>query len=105
MNYHNSQSLPTGPELQTKSAKAGTQDARVLDWFKKYGGRHTPGDVFISSGIFDTNYPTRINSARRAISNLTKSGELTKTNQRKQCPVTGENVFSWELAEQQTKLF
>jgi len=102
--YHNSQNI-TGPGLQTKSAKAGTQDQRVLDWFKRYGGRHTPGDVFISSGIFDTNYPTRINSARRAISNLTKSGELTKTNQRKQCPVTGENVFSWELAEQQTKLF
>ena len=102
--YHNSQNI-TGPELSTKSAKAGNQDQRVLDWFKKYNGSYCAGEVYLYSGIFDNTKPHQLNSARRAISNLTKSGELQKTGDRVKCPATGENVFSWRLATNQTTLF
>jgi len=96
MSYHNTVPLDNS-ELIDKQFKAGSQDRRVLNWIRKYPDRYCPGQIYLYSNIFDPTKPQQLNSARRAVSNLTKAGLLYKTSIRVKCPVTGETVSTWEL--------
>lgn len=77
MNYHNT-THSTGSELAGYEAKAANQEDVILKMFDNLGVGCTPSDV---QTMALPNAP--ITSVRRAMTNLTDAGKLTKTtNQR-----------------------
>lgn len=76
MTYYNTNG-ETGSTLKTSQEKAKTQEELVLEYFRRY-----PEDWFSPFDIQHVykhrDYP--ITSIRRAITNLTKKGYLTKLN-------------------------
>lgn len=90
--FHNSTDLQ-GDELQQRQLKAGTQNRKVLDFFKTRSyENYTPFEVWKSLGI--NNQP--ITSIRRAISDLTDMDYLVKTNVKRPGQY-GEQCYCWML--------
>ena len=83
----------TGQTLIDFEAKAKTQEEVILDLFNQYDKTDlTPDEVLLLCKFENT----PITSIRRAITNLTKQGKLTKTNiQRK--GQYGKMTFAWKL--------
>lgn len=101
--YFNTNRL-TGTELADAIAAARSQQDKILVLFRAYPGKKfTPGQVkdFIFSDA------TPLTSIRRAMTNLTDSGDLVKTNLMKSGRY-GARVHYWTLAngnEKQRELF
>lgn len=76
-NYHNT-TAQAGAILVTYAEKAKTQDEEVLEIFKRYS-KLTASEAFRwYQDEHSTDVP--LTSIRRAISNLSKEGALTKTD-------------------------
>ena len=84
-----------GPELREYQEKAKSQEKRILAFLKLDSNRPiTPSAAM--QWIFKDSVP--ITSVRRALTNLTNSGELVKTNVQVKGPY-GRPEFIWELAD------
>ncbi len=82
----------------TSSAKI--QDKAVLSWFvmSEKGALLTPSEVHES--LVSLKYihaATPLTSVRRSITNLTKQGQLLKTDTKKKGPL-GRSEMAWKLA-------
>lgn len=77
--YYNTNKV-SGDELQTRTAKAATQEEIVFNIFKKSRRPLTASDVW---GMFGTLTNTPLTSIRRAITRLTIEGKVVKTNFKK----------------------
>ena len=95
--FYNTIDLPES-ELKVRQLKAGSQNAKVLQWFKCYSDKaYTPFEVW--SDIIKwplVSYKTPITSIRRGISDLTKLGYLEKTKE-KRAGEYGELNYCWKL--------
>ncbi|MCK5613872.1 hypothetical protein KAR91_69055 [Candidatus Pacearchaeota archaeon] len=89
MTYHNTTNID-GEELARAEMSASSQDKVVLEWFRLHrkGG---PSNLA-------SKFPWPITSIRRAISNLTKSGFLEKT-ELKQSGLYGKKEYIWKIHE------
>jgi len=100
--YHNT-TESTGSELLEYEDKALRQEKRILAFLKLDSNRAiTPSTA--CRWIFKDSVP--ITSVRRALTNLTNSGEIVKTNVQTRGPY-GRPEFIWELADkyQQREMF
>jgi hypothetical protein len=80
-------------ELRVRKRKADAQTVKVYEYFKAHpDALLSPWDVL--EGCFGYNVP--ITSVRRAISDLTKEGLLTKTHERK-VGKYNELCYMWRL--------
>jgi hypothetical protein len=99
--YHNTNN-EQGDVLERSNQKAETQELIILEHFLE-GHQHTPDEVW--QACFNNRTP--ITSVRRAITNLTTTGHLEKTD--KQRPgMYGKKVYVWRYARtagHQTTLF
>jgi hypothetical protein len=89
--WHNSiQALPS--EHREKEKKAINQNEKILDLFRqnKYTD-FTPAEVFLRFG-----QQIPLTSIRRAISDLTKAGELVKTENKRK-GLFNESNNAWKL--------
>jgi len=94
MMYHNS-TESTQPELAEYRAAAASQEVKVLAAFlENPSAPATPSMVL--SWVFNGSVP--ITSVRRALTNLTNSGDLVKTEFQVAGPY-GRPEFIWELAD------
>ncbi|GAB3889747.1 hypothetical protein GCM10028803_00110 [Larkinella knui] len=82
--FHNTSDL-TGQDLKEVTAQAQSQTQAVLNFFKKY-----PGMLFMPSEVHQKmvnlkliNWRTPIQSIRRALTYLTRRGDLIKTPRKK----------------------
>ena len=91
--YHNT-TESTGHQLRRYQGKAKSQEDQILEWFKTYGRQATPSKL--CKLIYYNRVP--ITSVRRAFTNLTVAGKLTKTNRQKKGPY-GRPEFLWKLAD------
>ena len=94
--FHNTLDLPES-ELKVRQLKAGSQNEKILQWFRQNPGKlYTPFDIikhcFNGYGYF--NAP--ITSIRRAMTDLTKLGYLEKTKE-KRAGEYGELNYCWKL--------
>lgn len=95
--HYNTTALRDGV-LKACWAKAETQDAKILAFFKRNTNkRFTPWQVH--SFLFSIATP--ITSVRRAMTDLTKAGKLVKTTGKKRGQY-GELCYLWELAQEET---
>ena len=92
--YHNT-TESTQPELNQYREKAQSQEDKILDWFKTY--EQTAGPTKIMNCVFSYG-STPITSVRRAMTNLTDSGDLVKTDKQVKGPY-GRPEFIWKLAD------
>ena len=91
--YHNT-TESIQPDLGKYREKAKSQDVRILAaLLENPGVPITPSTIL--SWVFNGSVP--ITSVRRAITNLTNSGDLVKTNFQTKGPY-GRPEFIWELA-------
>jgi predicted ArsR family transcriptional regulator len=93
----------TGPALKTYQDKANSQEVRILSFMKNsQSGVITPSTAV--KWIFKGNVP--ITSVRRAITELTNSGELVKTEAQTKGPY-GHPERIWRLHDKhrQGRLF
>lgn len=91
--YHNT-TESTQPELAEYRALAASQEVKVLAaLLENPGVPATPSTIL--SWVFNDSVP--ITSVRRALTNLTNSGDLVKTNFQTKGPY-GRPEFIWELA-------
>lgn len=94
--FHNTTD-ETGELEQSYEYKAYSQDQQIADYFER-----NPGEIFtpweIQSLVFDIPYPP-ITSIRRAMSNLTRDGVLTKTKHKKEAGEYGRRSYAWMLNE------
>ena len=93
MTYFNT-TQATNPELKVYQDKAATQGARILSFMKQSNGVLTPSAAL--KWIFKDSCP--ITSVRRAITDLTTSGDLIKTDAQTKGKY-GRNEFIWRLAD------
>jgi hypothetical protein len=92
MTYYNTTNL-IGQDLLKEIENAKTQEDKILLFFKKYPLQYfSPSEIF--SSVFNYNVP--LTSVRRAITNLTNSGKLIKTDKKKQGSY-GKPNFCWKL--------
>lgn len=78
MTYYNT-TVQFNPALAKFKSKAMSQDAIILDFFKKKKGRrYTPFSVLELS---DLPYGTPITSVRRSLNTLTEAGHLVKLDE------------------------
>ncbi len=91
-----------GKPLYEAEVKTRTQEERVHDFFLNAGGLHGPTEV-MDKVFHGENVP--VTSVRRAITNLTSEGKLTKSIS--QCQgAYGKPEYLWRLpAPVQRKLF
>ena len=91
----------SGETLKMSREKVAKQEDVVITFFRLSPGRRfTPEEVQRYCNI---NSP--LTSVRRAITNLTNDGKLTKTKEMRK-GMYGKSVHTWELAQQgQTKMF
>jgi len=90
--YHNT-TESTQPELGKYREKAASQEELILYAFKTLR-KGTPSEV--NQRVFANRTP--ITSVRRALTNLTNSGELVKTDKQVKGPY-GRPEFEWRLAD------
>lgn len=93
--YHNTTHL-TGAELQDSTQKAETQTEKVLRFFKVHSGYKYPPS-FVHN-VIGGNSP--LTSTRRALSDLTKKGELEKT-EHKRVGAYGKPEYMWRLKQEE----
>jgi len=87
MNYHNTVNL-NGVDLEQRQTKVATEDQRILNYFIQLPNvARSACDAHKELGILLTN-------VRRAITNLTKAGQLRKTNEKK-IGMYGHPVHLW----------
>ena len=95
--FHNSIEL-TGNELHTADKKACTQEDKILQFFERKAGKDfTPSEVYQQltiNGVLPRSTP--VTSIRRAITNLTASGKLIKTGNRR-AGTFGTLNFTWTI--------
>jgi len=92
--YHNTVGH-TGEKLQSHELKAYSQDQVIADFFTTNPGTiWTPWEV--QAMAFNIPRPP-ITSIRRAMSNLTRDGILTKTDKKKVVGVYGHTSYSWTI--------
>ena len=72
--YHNTTHL-TGEQLTREIVRTGTQNHKVLQWFRNHPGEYTPSQVWRWMDL--PNVP--LTSIRRAITDLTFMGYLERT--------------------------
>ena len=90
MSYYNTVNVK-GEELEARTLRAKTQKEHILEIFKG-AGELTPFDV---QKVFPQ-WP--ITSIRRAISDLTREGDLVKTGNRKK-GIYGHQNYTWKYAK------
>ncbi len=84
----------SGTALTKFKRAAANQDDKVLDVFKRLSkSKLTPEQVWLQAGVSDA---TPITSIRRSLTNLTKRGELVKTDTMKWGPY-GRPCHTWTL--------
>lgn len=97
ISFHNSVELPR-QEWKDADVKAYTQEQIILQFFQQRKDRDfTPCEVFetmLAIGTIDRRTP--ITSIRRAMSNLTQTQRLVKT-QNKRTGIYGMVNFTWKL--------
>jgi len=85
----------TGENLQRSRARTASQEDIIYRIFDGESNLElTPSELLSMLGP-DTIWP--ITSVRRALSDLTSEGKLTKTNNKKLGPY-GKHEFTWKLA-------
>lgn len=90
--FHNTIDLPES-ELKARQLKAGSQNARVLEFFRlNPDNSYTPGEI----KTFCCFYNSPLTSIRRAMTDLTKLGYLEKTKE-KRAGEYGIDNFTWRL--------
>lgn len=90
--FHNTTN-ETGEQLKQRQIRAGSQNRKVLDFFKSHSYQNfTPFEVWKWLGI--NNQP--ITSIRRAMSDLTNMDYLVRTNI-KRMGQWNEPCFAWQL--------
>lgn len=90
--FHNTLDLPES-ELKVRQLKAGSQNQKILEFFKRNPGLlYTPFDI--QRLCFFPHTP--ITSIRRAMTDLTKLGYLEKTKE-KRAGEYGELNYCWRL--------
>jgi len=101
MSYYNTTNLE-GPALEAAKLEASTQVEKVRKYFD-FVGESTPSEVW--THCFQCRVP--ITSVRRAISDLTNDGHLTKTDiKRRGIYDKPEHVWRlWKPADNQQNLF
>ncbi len=89
---------PMGPaEALAGERRAQRQDARILAWFRAHPGRWTPSEVHAAEDLLDLNCP--LTSTRRAITNLTRAGQLRHyPTDRKPGPF-GAKESTWSVSD------
>lgn len=96
--YYNTTNL-SGDELKEKEKKVSTQEQAILKLFQRNPGKDfTPSEVL---AILELQCP--ITSVRRAITNLTMQGELTRLN-KKRMGDYGMNTYCWKLRYKESLL-
>ena len=91
--YHNT-TESIQPELGKYQDKAKSQEERILRYMRKYPCSMSPTEVLLS--VFGNSVP--ITSVRRALTNLTNSGDAVKTDKQIKGPY-GRPEFQWKLAD------
>jgi len=91
--YHNT-TESVQPELGKYREQAKSQELTILKAFRNQFPYSSPSEV--CNLIFNNTVP--ITSVRRALTNLTNSGDLVKTNFQVKGPY-GRPEFIWELAD------
>ena len=93
--YYNTNN-ETGETLQSSRNTATNQENMILAIFETYPNEGlTPFDIEDFAHDQEVNWP--ITSIRRAITNLTNNGKLTKTDIKKMGKY-GKNVYTWRLS-------
>ena len=91
MSFYNTTNL-SGDNLKEKEKKVSTQEKAILRLFQSNPRRDfTPSEV-----LAELHLQCPITSVRRAITNLTIAGELTRTN-KKRMGDYGMNTYCWRL--------
>lgn len=98
--YHNTTNSE-GLALSKYEAKARTQEQRILDWFRAYEQEATPTKI-LRSVFAGENVP--LTSVRRAVTNLTTTGKLQKTDEQRKGPYDRPE-YVWRLPVEQKGLF
>jgi len=94
--FHNTLNLPES-ELKARQFKAGSQNAKILEFFKWNPGKlYTPFEIQNYACFSGNGYLTPITSIRRAMTDLTKLGYLEKTKE-KRAGEYGELNYCWRL--------
>lgn len=92
--YHNTTGK-TGEDLERAQLRAGSETERILAFFQNH-----PNESFapfeVEARLFPDAGPRHITNTRRSISTLTPE-YLTKTDQKRIDPATGEGAFCWML--------
>lgn len=91
--YHNTTNS-SGQTLLIFEEKAQTQEEIILQFFKAYKSDYTPDEVMRFLNFENT----PITSIRRAITNLTKKGELIKTSIQRMGSY-GKPTYSWRAKQ------
>ena len=92
--YHNTTSS-SGEQLNRFEGKAKSQEERILEWIKRCPSfLMSPSDV--RKYVFNSEIP--LTSVRRALTNLTTSLDLVKTDQQLNGPY-GRPEYLWRLAD------
>jgi len=92
--YHNT-TESTMSELKLYEHRANSQEGNILNWFREYPRLpHSPSSL--QTILFYSEVP--ITSVRRALTNLTNSGDLVKTDRQVKGPY-GRPEFQWRLAD------
>jgi hypothetical protein len=98
--FHNTTN-ETGVQLEAFTKKAQTQDEVVLTFFKNHLNHDfSPSKLYeylIKHSLIDNTTP--LTSIRRALTNLTVAGKLTKTN-RTVISRYGRSEYVWQLKKE-----
>jgi hypothetical protein len=85
----------TGDDLKEARVRAGSETERILTFFRNH-----PNESFapfeVEARLFPNFHPRHLNNTRRSITTLTPEF-LTKTEEKRNDPVTGEGAFCWKL--------
>jgi hypothetical protein len=95
----------SGIELFDAEISAQTQEDKILIFFKNNSGNYPPSkihQILIDRKIIHPLTP--ITSIRRAITNLTKSGKITMTDEMSEGPL-GKPEHQWMIKPSILKLF
>ena len=90
--YH--ETVPAGAQLDLYERVAAGQDREVLDWFLARSGPAS-AETCHAATLAKSGAP--LTSTRRAITNLTSAGHLTRTP-RKEIGQYGRPVWMWQAA-------
>ena len=92
--YYNTTDAPAEVVVKRKQHNL-KQDDRILEIFKRAQKPLTPFDVFHQHKV-QYHFEIPITSVRRAITNLTQSGKLIKSNTKKEGDYSREN-YTWKI--------